>query len=85
MPLVGNAHRAGLGLSGSPVLELLAETALLGAGLWLYLTATTGTGFIGRYGMVIFAVLLVLLNVASDMGGDLTSATSVALIGEISY
>lgn len=38
------------------------ESAFLAAGLCVYFRSTTGTSFIGRYGMGLFVVILLLIN-----------------------
>jgi len=52
----------GLGLWNYPVLSYLVEVAIFAAGLYLYYRATKGEGFGGRYGMLIFGVVLILFN-----------------------
>jgi hypothetical protein len=44
------------------------EAALLMAGLWLYLRSTTASTRTGKYGMSIFVVALLLVNIANIFG-----------------
>ena len=43
----------------------LGEILILAVGLWLYLKSTKGITFGGKYGMIIFAVFLVMMQMAS--------------------
>jgi hypothetical protein len=54
-----------LGLYNYAWIAYALEAVLLVSGLWLYLRATTATTFGGRYGMIIFVAVLLLVNVAA--------------------
>ena len=72
LPLIGNDFKVGLGLWNYPVLALLLETApvLVGIALYLYYRphylssrTTKASIFPGRYGMPLFGVVLVAVQV----------------------
>jgi hypothetical protein len=63
MALWDNSYKIGLGLYNAPWVAFALEAAVLLAGLWLYLRATSGTSFLGKYGMPFFVVFLLLVNV----------------------
>ena len=65
LPLYANQYKMGLGLWNFPVLTLLMEAALLFGGMLMYLKTTQGSGFAGRYGLIIFAI--VMLAIQSSM------------------
>lgn len=60
--------KLGLGLWNNAVATFILEAALLLAGLWLYLSATTAVTKAGKYGMTIFVVGLILVNVQNIFG-----------------
>ena len=66
LPLFGNdSYKLGLGLWNYVISSSLAEILILVAGLWLYFKSTKGITFGGKYGMIIFAVFLVMMQMAS--------------------
>ena len=79
LPLVpGGAQRYGFGLWQSLPLTLLAEFAVLGAGLAVYLFATCARDGIGRWSLAGFVALLVLLYLSATFSGPPPSAAVVA-------
>ena len=60
--------KLGLGLWDNAVATYVLEAVLLLAGLWLYLSATTAVTKTGRYGMSVFVVLLILVNIQNIFG-----------------
>src|SRR5437764_15361044 len=60
--LIGNMYKIGFGLYNYPL------PAFLLGGLWLNLRSTTGTTFLGKYGMILLALLLLLINAFSYWG-----------------
>ena len=60
--------KLGLGLWDNALATYVLEAALLLAGLWLYLSATTAVTNAGRYAMSIFVVLLILVNIPNIFG-----------------
>jgi len=66
LPLFGDdSYKLGLGLWNYVISSSLAEILILAVGLWLYLKSTKGITFGGKYGMIIFAVFLVMMQMAS--------------------
>ena len=66
LPLFGNdSYKLGLGLWNYVISSSLIEILILVAGLWLYLKSTKSITFGGKYGMIIFAVFLVMMQMAS--------------------
>ena len=69
MPLWNDASlKLGFGLWNNAVATYVLEAVLLLAGLWLYLSATKATTRTGKYGMGIFVVLLLLVNIVNIFG-----------------
>jgi hypothetical protein len=60
--------KLGMGLWNNAVATYVLEAVLLLAGLWLYLSATTAVTRAGRYGMSVFVVLLILVNIQNVFG-----------------
>jgi membrane-bound metal-dependent hydrolase YbcI (DUF457 family) len=69
MPVWSDASlKLGLGLWNNAVATYLLEAALLTAGLWLYLRSTSATSKTGKYGMGVFVVVLLLVNIVNIFG-----------------
>jgi hypothetical protein len=69
LPLAGdNSPKLGLGLWNNAILSFTVEAILLLMGLWVYLRATKGETFLGKYGMVIFAIILIAMNTYNIFG-----------------
>lgn len=69
MPILGDASlKLGLGLWNSAIATYALEAVLLLAGLWLYLGSTSATTPMGKYGMSVFVVLLLLVNIVNIFG-----------------
>jgi hypothetical protein len=72
LPLLSDSStKVGFGLWNNAVATYLLETILLLVGLGLYLKSTKGTTFIGKYGMIIFIVLMLLINANNIFGPPL--------------
>jgi hypothetical protein len=69
LPLLSdNSTKVGFGLWNNAKATYLLEAVLLLGGLGLYLKSTKGTTFVGKYGMIIFVVLMILINVGIIFG-----------------
>lgn len=69
LPLWSDAStKLGFGLWRNAIATYVLEAALLAAGLWLYLRSTKATSLIGKYGMSIFVVILLLVNAVNIFG-----------------
>jgi hypothetical protein len=60
--------KLGFGLWNNAIATYTLEAALLLGGLWLYLSATTSRSSIGRYGMAVFVLILLLINTVNIFG-----------------
>jgi hypothetical protein len=68
-----SSMKLGLGLWNNAIATYVVEAALLLGALWLYLKSTTATSKGGKYGMIVFVVLLILMNIGNifgPLGGD---------------
>jgi hypothetical protein len=78
--------KLGLGLWRHAIATYALETVFLLSGLWIYLRATKATSSIGKYGMPIFVVVLLLINVVNIFGPPLGhSKASLALSALVMY
>jgi hypothetical protein len=77
--LIGNLYKIGFGLYNYPLPAFLLEAACLIGGLWLYLRSTTGTTFLGKYGMILLTFLLLLINALTYWGPNPQNIQEVAL------
>jgi len=69
LPLLGDSStKVGLGLWNNGMATYLLEAALLLVGLGVYLKSTKGTTFVGKYGMIIFVVFMLLINLNNIFG-----------------
>lgn len=85
LALFDNAYKIGLGLYNYPIPAFLLEAAVLLVGLWLYLRSTTGTNFLGRYGMLFLFVLLLLINAFTYWGPNPQNIQEVAIFLPVVY
>jgi hypothetical protein len=78
--------KLGFGLWNYPVVTFTIEAVLLLSALWLYLRSTTATTAIGKYGMPVCVILLILLNIGNIFGpvGD-PDKTSLAISALAAY
>ena len=78
LPLVGDStFKLGFGLWNNAVATYVLEALLLIGGLWLYLRSTKGETMVGRYGMIGYVVVLLLVN-AFNIFGPLTDDSIAA-------
>jgi len=84
LPLWNDASlKVGFGLWNNAIATYALEAALLLGALWLYLRSTTATTAIGKYGMGVFVVLLLLVNIVNIFGplqGDSKVALAIAAL-----
>ena len=82
LPLLpGDPHRVGLGLWNSAAGTVLVEGGLFAAGLWLYLRATRARDGAGRWGMALYAAVLVLIYVVNLTAPPPPSARAIGVAG----
>ncbi len=60
--------KLGLGLWNNAIATFALEAGLLLSALWLYLRSTSATTAVGKYGMGVFVVFLLLVNVVNIFG-----------------
>ena len=65
---IGDSPTIGLGLWNHVLASYIVEGVIFLGGLWLYMRATTGTSFAGKYGMLMFAVFLFITNLMNLFG-----------------
>ncbi|WP_345977559.1 hypothetical protein [Sulfurimonas sp. HSL3-7] len=81
-----DSTKLGFGLWNNAIATYALEAALLGGGLWLYLSATTATSSIGKYGMSVFVIILLLVNAVNIFGPPFgESKTSLAISALVMY
>jgi hypothetical protein len=87
LPLLSdNSTKVGFGLWNNAKATYLLEAVLLLGGLGLYLKSTKGTTFVGKYGMIIFVVLMILINVGIIFGPPFgTDIIIVSISGLLMY
>jgi len=78
--------KLGLGLWRNAIATYALETALLLAGLWLYLRSTKTHSFIGKYGMAGLVTILLLVNAVNIFGPPFgSSKVSLAISAIVMY
>ena len=95
LPLWSDASvKLGFGLWNSAIATYALEAIILLAALWLYLRSTSATTSVGKYGMTVFVILLLLVNVVNIFGplqGDsklvlaITTLTSYFLFAAVAF
>jgi hypothetical protein len=79
LPIWNDASlKLGLGLWNNSIAAYSLEAALLIGALWLYLKSTTAISTVGKYGMGIFVVFMLLINIG-NVFGPLQSDSKLAL------
>jgi len=74
LPLLDdNSAKLGFGLWNNAIATYLLEAVLLIVGLGIYLKLTKATTFVGKYGMIIFVVLMLIINANNIFGPPLGS------------
>ena len=87
LPLLSDSStKVGFGLWNNAIATYLLETILLLVGLGIYLKSTKGTTFVGKYGMIIFVVLMLIINVNNIFGPPLgTDIITMSISGLLMY
>ena len=85
LPLLGDdSSKVGFGLWHNAIATYILEAALLIAGLGLYLKSTKPTTLVGKYGMIMFVVFLLIINANNifgpPFGDDVTTLSISALV-----
>lgn len=80
LPLfTGDGIKIGMGLWNSVAGTLIVEQALFIGALAFYYRSTSGKGFLGKYGIAIFGIGLILFNLMTAIGLTVTSGSEVAI------
>jgi len=77
--LTGDGIKIGLGLWNSVGGTLIVEQALFIGALAIYYRSTSGKGFLGKYGIAIFGIGLILLNLMTAFGPSESSGAELAI------
>jgi membrane-bound metal-dependent hydrolase YbcI (DUF457 family) len=85
LPLYDDTYKVGLGLWNYPALAFALEIALLFGGIALYLRTTTPKNNIGRYGMVIFGLIMVAVQAYVFFGPPPVSDKAAAATALVLY
>ncbi len=86
LPLFGSdSYKIGLGLWNYVFASYIVEGLIFLGGLWIYLKSTTGATFVGKYGMIIFAVFLLMVNMLNLFGSPPPNPQVLAVFGLMYY
>ncbi len=85
LQIYDNTYKVGFGLWNYPVIAYALEALLLIGGLVLYLRATTPVSKPGKYGPLVFVVLLLLIQAGTNWGVPPSSTTELAVTALASY
>jgi hypothetical protein len=93
LPLYDDTSKIGLGLWNFPVLALALELVFLFGGMYLYLRTTEPITKLGRYGMVVFGLLMACVQAVvffgpppiSDRAAAITALTLYVAFGAAAY
>src|SRR5258705_2470957 len=85
LPLYDNVHKLGFGLWNYPALAFALEVVFLFGGMYLYLRSTKPAGCGGRYGMVIFGLVMLVVQPFVFFGPPPSSGNAAALTALASY
>jgi membrane-bound metal-dependent hydrolase YbcI (DUF457 family) len=81
MPLYPGGRRLGLGLWNSITGTMVVAIGMLAVGVWLYTGATRARDRTGKYALVAYAGLLMLLYISDRFSGPPPSVAAVAWVG----
>jgi hypothetical protein len=85
LPLYDNQYKVGLGLWNFPIIAFLLEVIFLFGGMVLYLRATRGSGFAGRYGFIMFGFVMLAIQLSVFFGPPPPSDNAIAAMALFSY
>ena len=85
LPLWDDAPKVGLGLWNYPAPALLLEILVLFSGMLLYLRSTTATTRLGRLGMPVFGVVMVIVQAVAFFGAPPSSDRAAAIEALVFY
>jgi hypothetical protein len=85
LPLYDDYPKVGLGLWNYAAPAFLLEIAVLFGGIFLYLRSTTATDRLGRFGMPVFGVLMLIVQAMAFFGTPPPSAAVAAIEALVFY
>jgi hypothetical protein len=85
LPLFRGGPKVGLGLWNYRAATVGVESALVIAGLAIYLGATHAKNAVGRWGMIVLVVLLIVIEIGNVYGPPPPSLKVMAISGEIAF
>lgn len=85
LPLYDDTYKLGFGLWNYPALALALEASLLFVGIFLYLRASKAVSPIGRYGVLVFGLVLLIVQAVVFFGAPPPSPSAAALTALVSY
>jgi hypothetical protein len=85
LPLFGDTLKVGLGLWNYLIPSLIVEAGITLAGVLLYMKSTTGKSWGGRYGMLIFFVVMLLFQINASFGPPPPSPRQLAIAMLVFY
>ena len=85
LPLYDDTYKVGFGVWNYPALALTLEASLLFGGIFLYLRSSIPVSLIGKFGVPIFGVMLLLLQAMVFFGAPPASPSAAALTALFSY
>jgi hypothetical protein len=85
LPLYGNSFKVGLGLWNFPAIAFLLELAFVFGGMVLYLRTTRSLNRLGRYGFVVFGLLMGGVQAMVFFGPGLGSGQATAVFALTLY
>ena len=85
LPLYDNTHKLGLGLWNYPMPTFALEAAILFGGMWIYMRSTRSGSLVGKYGMPIFGIVLLMVHWILFFGAPPGSANAAAVLLLVLY
>ena len=85
LPLYDDTYKLGFGLWNYPALALALEASLLFGGIFLYLRATEAVSPAGKFGMLVFGIVLLIVQGIVFFGAPPPSPSAAALTALLSY
>lgn len=85
LPLYDNTAKVGFGLWNYPVFAFGLEAAFLFGGMYLYFRRTRAVTRGGRYGMIVFGVIMLAVQASVFFGPPPGSARQLAVTALLSY
>jgi hypothetical protein len=85
LPLYDDTYKLGFGLWNNPALALALEASLLFVGIFLYLRGSKALSPTGKFGMLVFGILLLIVQGIVFFGAPPSSPSAAALTALLAY